>query len=284
MFEQAPKTRWFHDPFFWASLGGSVLLNGIGLGVFFFIVLEMRIVAETAPILLVGYGDSSVQGFPIDVVSLDPGAYRQGPENTPGGDNAPLPPKGEALPPPPDTPPEPKKEAEKPPETKPTTEEAAPKKEPAVEDTPPPMPSPAKSAETEKSPGMVAMNDSKNPSGEKTTSNPLPGAPGGANMKIGTPSAGGTVGSRTGVRLPNAPLPPYPTEARRRGLEGKPVVLVSVSADGYVTEATIHKSCGHVILDNAAIEYVKKLRYIPARQNNVPIAAMTYHEVNFHFQ
>lgn len=277
MFESTPKTRWFGDWCFWLAVVGSLSVNGVALA-FFVVVCEWQRTNETPAILLLGYGDSDREGFPIDMVSLDPGAYRQGPQHTPGGDNAPFPPPGEALPPPPETPPEPKPEPKKEPEPKPTVEEPAMKKEPVVEDVPPPTPAASEKAAT--SSGMVAMNETKTGSGERTTA-PLPGAPGGANMKIGTPSAGGTVGTRTGVRLPYIPPPPYPPEARRQGLEGEVIVQVSVGADGYVTSATIQKKSRYAILDNAAIAYVKTLRYIPARVNNVPIATTESHTVTF---
>jgi periplasmic protein TonB len=279
MFESTPRIRWFHDPCFWIAFCGSVTLNAIGLVGFFFIVLELRVVTETQAILLQGYGDSDHAGFPIDVVSLDPGAYRQGPQNTPGGDNAPFPPAGEALPPPSDSPlspPEPKKEPE--PAPKPNIEEPAPKKE-VVEDVPSPAPTPASA---EKPSGTAASIDSKSSSADKGTTTALPGAAGGANMKIGTPSAGGTVGSRTGVGLPyNTPKPPYPAEARARLWEGTPVVVVSISADGHVTEAKIHKKCNYPLLDKAAVDWVKTLRFIPPTVNSVPVPTTFYHDVKF---
>src|SRR5262249_26061444 len=122
------------------------------------------------------------------------------------------------------------------------------------------------------------------PTGDKGMSAPLPGAPGGANMKIGTPSAGGTVGTKIGPRLPSTPPPPYPPEARRRQWEGDPIVFASVSADGYVLDAKLRQSCGYTILDTGAIEWVKPLRSPPAGANTAPVPSTVHQWVMFHFR
>jgi protein TonB len=206
--------------------------------------------------LLLGCGDSDRDGFPIDVVSLDPGAYRTGNLHTPGGDDSPLPPPHEALPPP-----EPKKEPE--PAPQPMVAEAPKNEPPAEEFSLPPAP-------------VLAP-----PTNSPVASGSLPGASGGARMKTGTPSAGGTVGAQSQVKMIDNTPPPYPPEARARGLEGRTVVLVSISADGFVADVKVHESSGHAILDNAALAYARTRRYIPARENNVPVPATALHPIRF---
>jgi len=269
------------DPCFWVAILGSLVFNGLGVG-FFILVCHLVPTSHALPIMLVGYGDSDVEGFPVDVVSLDPGTYKRGVEHTPGGDNAPLPPSGEALPPPSPPPPaatEPLKKEK--PDPEPVVEKPEPKKDPAPEETPPPAPEPAKPAEATPS-AAPAAPAATTADGRGTASGvALPGAAGGAQMRIGTPSAGGRLGSRTGVQMVDRTPPPYPPEARNRGMEGKTIVLVTISADGYVTEATVHESSGYAILDNAAIAYARTRRYLPARENNVPVVTTALHPVNF---
>ena len=56
----------------------------------------------------------------------------------------------------------------------------------------------------------------------------------------------------------------YPEEAIRRGLQGTPLVLMVIDAEGNVTAARIEESCGHDLLDQAALRAVRALRALPA--------------------
>ena len=66
-----------------------------------------------------------------------------------------------------------------------------------------------------------------------------------------------------GVHRPPVPakkhVPPleYPPEAVRRGLEGRVEVLVTVDAAGRVVKASVYRSSGHRVLDEAALEWVR---------------------------
>ena len=62
------------------------------------------------------------------------------------------------------------------------------------------------------------------------------------------------------------PRPPYPQLASRMGWGGKVVLNVEVLADGKAGQVLLHKSCGHEILDNAALQTVKTWRFTPARR------------------
>jgi protein TonB len=65
--------------------------------------------------------------------------------------------------------------------------------------------------------------------------------------------------------------PDYPESARRRGLEGRAVIEVTVSAEGVPTAVRIAESSGHRTLDEAAAEAVWKWRFAPARRGDRPI-------------
>lgn len=69
----------------------------------------------------------------------------------------------------------------------------------------------------------------------------------------------------------NNPKPAYPTFSRRLGEEGHVQLSIHILADGRVSEAGIKKSSGYARLDQAALEAVRKWRYIPAKRGNEPI-------------
>lgn len=64
----------------------------------------------------------------------------------------------------------------------------------------------------------------------------------------------------------------YPEIARKGGLEGAPKVGFTVSLDGKVNEASLVKSCGHEILDRAALETVKRSSPLPFYPKQITIA------------
>jgi protein TonB len=213
----------------------------------------------TAPIIIDTYGNSDTEGFPIAVVSADAGAYEQGAQQTPGGEGADFPmPEQKDVP----------VELAGPTEESPAQEDAT-SAPPASES----LPLPAIPAEPKIAGAAPATTSS-----EKK----LPGAPGGANMRLGTPSAGGTVGKSYGVRMIDADSKPaYPEAARLRGIEGAPVIWLHISADGKVVGARIHKSSGHTILDEAALRWARTRRFVPAYQGNTPVEAEVTKEVRF---
>lgn len=79
----------------------------------------------------------------------------------------------------------------------------------------------------------------------------------------------------------DAPRPPYPRAARQRGLQGVVMVRVAVSADGLPTEVFIKESSGHPMLDDAAVEAVRRWRFSPARSAGRAVAAAVEIPVRF---
>lgn len=71
----------------------------------------------------------------------------------------------------------------------------------------------------------------------------------------------------------NNSAPVYPILSRRRGEQGKVLLLVQVSAQGMAERVEIHESSGHTRLDSAALEAVKRWRFVPARRGDVAVAA-----------
>jgi protein TonB len=52
--------------------------------------------------------------------------------------------------------------------------------------------------------------------------------------------------------------PDYPTEARRMGLQGRTMVLFTVSAEGKPEEPRLMRSSGHLVLDRAAVRHIDR--------------------------
>jgi TonB family protein len=208
--------------------------------------------AFTPPQLIEPYGDSDREGFAVDTVSEDPGAYRQGDDNTPGGDGA---------------------EMARPAETD--------------RDDPPEEPKPPESAPQPVAPPSAILNPSadspKETARPKADGKQLPGAPGGANMRIGTPSRGGTVGSAKGARMIDQNSKPvYPEAARQAGIEGSPTIWWRIGADAKIMDVRLYKSSGHTILDEAALRWARTRRFAPAYQGNTPVESEAIMPVNFY--
>ena len=64
----------------------------------------------------------------------------------------------------------------------------------------------------------------------------------------------------------NNPHPPYPLIARKKGLEGKLILKVTVNEDGSVKDVIIDKSSGYIILDKVSKETIEKWTFIPAKR------------------
>jgi len=78
--------------------------------------------------------------------------------------------------------------------------------------------------------------------------------------------------------------PTYPEEARAARLEGTVLLLVSIGTDGHVTGSSVQSSCGHPVLDRAALQAVRSWRFYPARQDGRAIATRVEVPVRFRFE
>jgi len=79
----------------------------------------------------------------------------------------------------------------------------------------------------------------------------------------------------------NNPSPVYPAVSRRLGEQGKVLVRVLIGADGVPQKADLAMSSGFARLDQSALEYVMKCRYIPGKVGGVPQAMTHIAPVNF---
>lgn len=79
----------------------------------------------------------------------------------------------------------------------------------------------------------------------------------------------------------NNPPPAYPRLARRQGHHGTVVLRVFVGSGGSAESVQIRSSCGYEELDQAALEAVRRWRFVPARQGDQPIAAWVLVPITF---
>ncbi len=74
------------------------------------------------------------------------------------------------------------------------------------------------------------------------------------------------------ARIKGALYTQIPALAQLAGLHGSAVVQVDLDETGRVTNATVVRSTGNLVLDRAAIKTVQSASYEPASAGNVPVA------------
>ncbi len=80
----------------------------------------------------------------------------------------------------------------------------------------------------------------------------------------------------------NNPPPVYPAIARRREQQGTVTIRVLVGIDGLVQHAEIAESSGFDVLDDAAIETVRRRwRFVPARRADIAIESWVLVPIRF---
>ena len=79
----------------------------------------------------------------------------------------------------------------------------------------------------------------------------------------------------------NNPAPQYPQSAKDASVQGKVMLLVEVSQDGFAKAVQISQSSGYSTLDNSAKNAVSKWKFIPAMQNGKPVVANVIVPIEF---
>jgi protein TonB len=79
----------------------------------------------------------------------------------------------------------------------------------------------------------------------------------------------------------NNPAPAYPMQSRRLNEAGRVLLRVQVSETGNATEVQLHQSSGYSRLDQAALDAVKRWRFVPARRGDVAISEWVIVPITF---
>ncbi|BCX19273.1 MAG: hypothetical protein KatS3mg117_2955 [Geminicoccaceae bacterium] len=105
---------------------------------------------------------------------------------------------------------------------------------------------------------------------------------------LGSGRGGSAAGAEGGGEPPgfapgsaDNPLPRYPTVARRRGIEGTVTLEVKVSASGLAEQVALARSSGSALLDEAALEAVRRWRFRPARRGGEPVPGVVTVPITF---
>ena len=122
--------------------------------------------------------------------------------------------------------------------------------------TPIPLPEPADEAQTEEA--TVSQHVVVNPN-PAAVSNPKPPV-----ESYSEATFNANYGSN--------PKPKYPASARSRGWQGKVLLRVKVTAEGFSESVTVERSSGHEILDESAVAAVEKWQFMPARRGSTAVA------------
>jgi periplasmic protein TonB len=77
------------------------------------------------------------------------------------------------------------------------------------------------------------------------------------------------------------PKPEYPAIAKSRDWQGKVMLHVQVSADGLSDSVRVEKSSGYEMLDECAMEAVKRWRFIPAKRGETAVASSVLVPITF---
>ena len=98
---------------------------------------------------------------------------------------------------------------------------------------------------------------------------------------------GGGLGDGSGssfahVQYGHNPAPIYPVEARRRAEHGTVVLRIKVAVDGAVELVEIAHSSGFDLLDDAALDAVRRgWRFVPARRDGIAVESWVEVPIRF---
>ena len=101
---------------------------------------------------------------------------------------------------------------------------------------------------------------------------PIPQVPVAADKVLQpAPSESGAKVDALPVKLPNNPVPAYPSAAYAQRLEGRVLLVVEINREGSVASIRISESSGVESLDRAALETVRDWRFQPATQRGIAV-------------
>ena len=77
------------------------------------------------------------------------------------------------------------------------------------------------------------------------------------------------------------PAPIYPTYSKRMKEQGTVLLLVQVNPTGVPDQVVLHKGSGFPALDEAALEAVRRWKFVPAKRGDTPISAPVIVPIHF---
>ena len=77
------------------------------------------------------------------------------------------------------------------------------------------------------------------------------------------------------------PAPHYPMDARRQKQEGTVRLRVVITVDGRVKDISVARSSGFASLDDAALDAVRRWKFVPGMQAGTPVEAVGFVPIPF---
>ncbi len=91
----------------------------------------------------------------------------------------------------------------------------------------------------------------------------------------------GEAQTMTSIGVLRSVHPVYPLIAKKSGWEGTVLVRVTVEPNGRASKVVVSRSSGHTVLDDAAIQALKRWTFRPARDGNIPIRSVAIIPLKF---
>lgn len=120
-----------------------------------------------------------------------------------------------------------------------------------------------------------------NASPVKDQSNLPPVAGTKANSTSQTSQVSSTTPARAFANYLNNPKPHYPGIARSRHWEGRVYLRVYVTPGGLCEKLVLQRSSGQDVLDESAMEAVRKWKFVPGKRGSTPIASWVTVPIEF---
>lgn len=146
---------------------------------------------------------------------------------------------------------------------------------------PEPRPLPAATAAPAAKPVMEPVSEAAGDAHPMPTSAPAAPPPATVSQAVAEPAL---EPPRYNAAYLSNPPPAYPLAARRRGIEGSVLVRAEVSAGGECLRAELKKASGHDMLDQAALEAVRRWRFAPARRGSQAVVAWVEIPISFRLE
>ena len=151
---------------------------------------------------------------------------------------------------------------------------------------PPPLPKAVADPTPAPSTAPTGTLDPAPPTSAPTESAVAPNAPSNASASASTSTAAADSGPAVVMPSSNAgylnnPRPAYPSISRRMGEEGKVMLRVYVNAQGLPEQIELQQSSGFERLDKAAMDAVRRWKFVPGTRNGVPEAMWNIVPINF---
>ncbi|HTH39330.1 MAG TPA: TonB family protein [Rhodocyclaceae bacterium] len=150
-----------------------------------------------------------------------------------------------------------------------------PKPQPKVERKPAPTPP----IPVSKIPTPTALTTQAQPTAPTPPAEAAPAAKSAADSAAAAPAA--VVQPRFDAAYLNNPAPTYPPMSRRLGETGRVFLRVHVLPAGTPDQVEVRTGSGFPRLDNAAVDAVKRWRFVPAKQGSELVAAWVIVPISF---